>query len=69
MTAIRSSLARWLPAMRTGEAPPPLTRPERQQLARMLDRLGWIAIPKEDLRNVELDALTVVQRRYLEVRT
>lgn len=66
--SLRSPLARMLPLMRAAEPVRQLTPAERRALAELWDGHGYILLPKQDLRNVELDAVLVVQRRYLERR-
>lgn len=54
--------------MRADEPVRTLTSDERRALAQLWDGIGYILLPKQDLRNVELDAALVLQRRYLERR-
>lgn len=68
MTPPRSPLARLLPVMRADEPVRMLSPAERRALAQLWDGIGYILLPKQDLRNVELDAALVLQRRYLERR-
>lgn len=66
---MRSALEKLLPVMRADEPVRTLSPAERRALARLWDGIGYVLLPKQDLRNIELDAVTVIQRRYLERRT